>query len=98
MVDPIFRVFENQGKEGKTLTISIHSSEDVEGIVGEEPLLVEDGGEHLGGGGAGHLLVVLVPVELHSHLEVLVEGHNVAIEPTGGQHRVLISTMIQRLY
>jgi len=40
---------------------------------------------------------VLVPVQLHSDLEVLVQGHNVAIESAGGQHSVLIPTLSSKI-
>ena len=40
---------------------------------------------------------MLVPVQLHSDLEVLVQGHNVAIESAGGQHSVLIPTLSSKI-
>merc|ERR1719188_388441 len=58
-------------------SLIIQTPQDVGDVVGEEPLVVQHGGRHLGHGWGRHGLVVEVTVTLHSHLRDLAECQNV---------------------
>ena len=60
-----------------------HSYEDVADVVGEEPLPVEHGGDHLGEGGGAHVAVVLEEVHLGAGGHQPGEGQDVA--PAAGR-------------
>ena len=55
------------------LSLVIESTQDVADVVGEETLVVQHDGCHLGHGRGAHLLVVVMAVSLHSHLSNLEE-------------------------
>lgn len=56
-----------QPSERVALTLGVKASQEVEGVVGEESLVVEGVGQELGHGLAAHLLVVLLQVHLGKH-------------------------------
>ena len=72
-------------RKERRLTVLLDAAEDVVDVVGEEALLVEDGGEALGAGVDGHGLSVAVAVHLANGVEALLEGLAVGGEADDGE-------------
>lgn len=77
--------WEGSGGEGGG-TLVVHAADEVEGVVGEEPLVVQRVAQQLRHSGAAHGLVVAVLVHHLPRGEQLLQRLEVGLEARGGNH------------
>mmetsp|Transcript_46629 Transcript_46629/g.118977 ORF Transcript_46629/g.118977 Transcript_46629/m.118977 type:complete len:301 (+) Transcript_46629:71-973(+) len=85
VADPLKRA-DGIVREDGALPLVVHAADEVEGVVGEEPLVVQRVAQQLRHSGAAHGLVVAVLVHHLPRGEQLLQRLEVGLEARGGNH------------